>query len=56
MQHKLFHLILFILIVLTFQGCEIIADIFRAGVWVGVIAIILVIALVIYLIRKMNQP
>ena len=31
----------------TLAGCDIIAGVFKAGVWVGVIAVVAVIALVI---------
>ena len=33
-------------------SCELVGNIFEAGVWVGVIAVVLVIALVIWVIRK----
>ncbi len=34
------------------QGCDLIADIFTAGFWVGIVLTILVIALIIWLIIK----
>lgn len=37
------------------SGCEAIGDIFAAGMWVGVIVVVLVIALVLWLIRKMRR-
>jgi hypothetical protein len=37
----------------TLAGCDVIAGIFKAGVWVGVIAVIAVIALIIWLITRM---
>lgn len=46
-------IIIFVLLVTTLTGCEVIGGIFEAGVWVGVIIVILVIALIIWLIRKM---
>jgi hypothetical protein len=42
------------LISLTATSCEVIKDIFKAGVWVGVIAVFLVIGLVIYIFSKMK--
>lgn len=36
------------------SGCEAIGDIFKAGLWVGVIIVVLIIALVLWLIRKMR--
>ena len=35
-------------------GCEVIGDIFQAGIWVGVIVVVGIIALVIWLIAKMG--
>ena len=35
-------------------GCEVIGDIFQAGVWVGIIVVVGIIALVIWLIAKMG--
>ena len=37
---------------LTLAGCEIIGDIFKAGVWVGVLLVIGVIALVVWLLTR----
>lgn len=36
----------------TLAGCQIVGDIFKAGVWVGVIGVVAVIALVIWLISR----
>jgi uncharacterized membrane protein YkvI len=33
-------------------GCELVGDIFEAGVWVGVILVILVIGLIVWLFSK----
>jgi hypothetical protein len=43
---------LLIMLMLSFTGCQLIGDIFRAGVWVGIIIVIIVIALLIWIIRK----
>lgn len=40
------------IILFTFSGCQVIGDIFKAGVWVGIIIVIIVIALLIWIIRK----
>lgn len=50
---NLSQILLFLFIALTFTGCDVILDIFEAGVWVGIIIVILVIALLIWLIKKM---
>jgi len=36
----------------TLMSCELIEGIFKAGVWVGVIIVVLILALVIWLISK----
>ena len=40
------------LMVISLTSCEVIAGIFEAGVWVGVLIVVAIIALVIWLIRK----
>jgi hypothetical protein len=46
-------LILFLLVmVTTLSSCSVVADIFKAGVWVGVLAVIVVVGLIIYLISR----
>lgn len=45
-QFILFSFILFL------SSCELVGDIFKAGMWVGVIAVVLVIVLVIWILRK----
>ncbi|HEV8344173.1 MAG TPA: hypothetical protein VGR30_17605 [Candidatus Binatia bacterium] len=37
---------------LTLAGCEIIGDIFKAGVWVGVILVIAVIGIIAWIVSK----
>jgi hypothetical protein len=39
-------LLLLVLAAITLPGCEIVGGIFKAGVWVGVLAVVLVIAIV----------
>ena len=36
-------------------GCELIGDIFKAGVWVGALLVLGVIAIVIWLVFKLNR-
>jgi hypothetical protein len=47
-------IIAFILLVSTLisAGCELVGDIFEAGVWLGVILVIMVIGLVVWLFAK----
>jgi hypothetical protein len=44
---------LLLVFAVSLAGCQIVGDIFKAGVWVGVIAVVGVIALVIWLISRM---
>jgi hypothetical protein len=37
---------------LSLTGCEVIGDIFKAGVWVGVLLVIAVIAIIVWLVSK----
>jgi hypothetical protein len=37
---------------LTLVGCELIGDIFKAGVWVGALLVIGIIGLVIWMVSK----
>jgi len=46
----LFAVLLFL--ALTFAGCQIIGDIFKAGVWVGVILVIAIIGIVAWLFSR----
>ena len=41
-----------ILISTTLTSCEAIAGIFKAGMWVGVIGVILVVVLILYFVGK----
>lgn len=36
----------------SLSSCELIGDIFKAGVWVGVLGVVAVLALIMFLIRK----
>jgi hypothetical protein len=49
---KLFLSIFVLCAMFLFSGCAIAGDIFKAGVWVGIIIVVAIIALVIFLIRK----
>jgi uncharacterized membrane protein len=56
MKHSraLYALILFAL-VSTASSCEAIAGIFKAGVWTGIILVVIVIALIIFIIAKVSK-
>jgi cytosine/uracil/thiamine/allantoin permease len=46
---------IFLLFLLTLSGCQLIGDIFKAGVWTGILLVIALVGLVIYLISKMGK-
>jgi hypothetical protein len=46
---------LFVLISVTLTSCSAIGDIFEAGVWTGLIMVVLVVALIGFLINRMRR-
>ncbi len=44
--------LLLVTLALNLQSCELIGDIFKAGVWTGIIFVVVIIALVIWLVSK----
>jgi len=51
-KYSLLPLIMALMIVVQFSSCELIGDIFQAGMWVGIIIVVGIIALVLFLLRK----
>lgn len=50
---KLARVSFLLLFVMTFlAGCEMIGDIFQAGIWVGVIVVVAIVGLILWLIGK----
>ena len=47
-------ILLLVLVSLTSSGCEVIGDIFKAGVWVGVLMVVIVLALVGFIAAKIR--
>lgn len=47
-------LTMMLIAMVTLSSCEVIGGIFKAGVWVGVLAVIGVVALIIFLISRMG--
>jgi hypothetical protein len=45
--------LLFSMIILS--GCEVIGGIFKAGVWVGVLAVVAVVGLIIYFVTRSKK-
>ena len=48
-------LVVVLLLTLTLGGCNVIGDIFQAGVAVGVVMVVLLIAAVAFLARKLRR-
>ncbi|HEX2395542.1 MAG TPA: hypothetical protein VHI78_09350 [Bacteroidales bacterium] len=55
MKNKALKFYILFVLIMSLYSCEIIGDIFEAGVWVGVIIVLAVIALIIYIIAKMRR-
>jgi len=54
MNGRALSLPLLILATIPLAGCELIGDIFKAGVWVGVIFVVLIVALVGFIASKLR--
>lgn len=50
-MNKLFAIFVMAITSFTYIGCEMIGDIFQAGIWVGIIAVIAVIAVIAFIFR-----
>ena len=48
-------LVFMLVMAISFSSCQAIESIFKAGVWVGVIAVVVVIALIFWLISKAGK-
>jgi len=48
-------LLLVVLLAVATAGCELVVDIFQAGVWVGVILVVLAVGVVIWLVGKVRS-
>ncbi len=52
---KLFWINIIILFsIISLSGCELVGDIFKAGMWVGVIGVALVVGLVLFVLGKLR--
>lgn len=49
---KYFSLLLFIGLAFMLTGCDVIVGIFEAGLWTGIVLVILVVLLIVYLLRR----
>ena len=44
-----------IMILVSFSSCQAIGDIFKAGVWFGVIGVVVIVAIIIWLVSKAGK-
>jgi len=49
---RVFPLVLIAFLCTTLSSCELVEGIFKAGVWVGVIVVVVVLALLIWILSK----
>jgi len=48
-------LVLVVLLGMAGSGCQVIGDIFQAGMWVGIIGVVLVLAIVGFLVSRLRR-
>jgi hypothetical protein len=53
---KLYLSLVFVLLTFTMSSCDVIGDIFKAGMWTAIIIIVIIILLVMWIIRKFRGP
>jgi uncharacterized membrane protein YkvI len=51
-MHRVMPLTLVLLASLVFAGCQAIADIFQAGVWTGIIIVIVIVAIIGFIVSR----
>lgn len=47
--------LLMILFAVTLTSCEAIAGIFKAGIWVGIVIVVIIVAIIFWLINKARK-
>lgn len=52
---KLFVLMFFLQMSVLFSGCEFIGDVFKTGIWVGVIIVIAIIAVIAFIVKLFSK-
>jgi hypothetical protein len=51
---QIFSIVTMLSVLLSLSSCQIIGDIFKAGVWVGIIVVVGIIGLIFFLISKIG--
>ncbi|HOZ75812.1 MAG TPA: hypothetical protein PLS51_08345 [Flavobacterium sp.] len=54
MQHNFTRIALLLLVLMTVTSCEIIGDIFQAGMGFGIFLVVVVIAVIVFIISKLG--
>ncbi|MCC9166439.1 hypothetical protein [Pontibacter harenae] len=52
---RLYLSMLFVLLAFTMSSCELVGDIFKAGMWTALIIIVIVVALIIWIFKKITR-
>lgn len=52
---RIVNFLLVLLCCISLSSCEVIGGIFKAGVWTGVLAVVIVVALVIWIIARIGR-
>lgn len=55
MKNRVIKISLFTALLLSLTGCEVIGDIFQAGMAVGIFVVVLVVLLIVWLLRKFRR-
>jgi hypothetical protein len=55
MKNKSFIVAMASIVLLSLSSCEVVAGIFKAGVWVGVLVVVGIIGLIVYLISRSGK-
>jgi membrane protein implicated in regulation of membrane protease activity len=53
---RVYFMVMLILLTFTLSSCELVGDIFKAGMWVALIIIVIVVLLVVWIFRKLRGP
>ena len=54
MQNKISRISILLIVLLSFTSCEIIGGIFKAGMGVGILIVVAIVAIIIFAISKMG--
>jgi len=52
MKYPYYLFVLSLISAVSLTGCEVIGDIFKAGVWTGVLLVVLVIGIIVWLVTR----